>query len=160
MSKIRGSKPLRVNIRVPVTDILLASEGRPFSKATIARASAMAGGQGKITVLSIARIWGVALGFPNPWLLPSKQEWAQQRDYVANAIAELKTLGHDASGMVAATRNPAKRINAEATRRNCSVIVMGADPPRLWLIADFYWSQEPYRVKKRAKHPVELVPSL
>jgi nucleotide-binding universal stress UspA family protein len=143
-----------------LTDILLASEGRPFSNAAIARASVMAGKAGKISILSIARIWGVSLGFPNPWLLPSKQEWAQQRDHVANAIAELKTLGHDASGVVVATRNPSKRINAEAARRNCNAIVMGTDPPRHWLIADFYWSQEPYRVKKRAKHPVELVSSL
>jgi len=143
-----------------LTDILLASEGRPFSRAAIARASAMAGKAGKINVLSIARVWGFSLGFPNPWLLPSKQEWAQQREHVAKAIAELKTLGHDTSGVVIATRNPAKRINAEAARLNCSCIVMGTDAPRHWLLADFYWSQEPYRVKKRAKHPVELVGSL
>jgi nucleotide-binding universal stress UspA family protein len=143
-----------------LTDVLLASEGRPFSQAAIARAGAMAAGGGKISILSIARIWGFSLGFPNPWLLPSKQEWAQQREHVANAIAALKALGHDATGAVAATRNPAKRISAEAARRNCNAIVMGTDPPRHWLIADFYWSQEPYRVKKRAKHPVELVTSL
>jgi nucleotide-binding universal stress UspA family protein len=140
-----------------VTNILLASEGRPFSKAAIAQASAMAGKSGKINLISIARIWGVALGFPNPWLLPSKQEWAQQRSQVADAIAELKRLGFEATGVVAATRNPSKRINAQAARLNCDTIVMGSDPPRHWLLADFYWSQEPYRVKKRAKLPVELV---
>ena len=174
-----------------MTNILLASEGRPFSKAAIAQASAMpgcprastcrakiwskpkslpmqvsavpseasamAGKSGKINLISIARIWGVALGFPNPWLLPSKQEWAQQRSQVADAIAELKRLGFEATGVVAATRNPSKRINAQAARLNCDTIVMGSDPPRHWLLADFYWSQEPYRVKKRAKLPVELV---
>ena len=140
-----------------MTSILLASEGRPFSKAAIAQASAMAARGGKIHIISIARIWGVSLGFPNPWLLPSKQEWAQQRAHVADAIAELKRLGHDATGTVAATRTPAKRINAEAARFGCAAIVMGSDPRRHWLLADFYWSQEPYRVKKRAKLPVELV---
>ena len=117
----------------------------------------MAGPNGKIHIISIARIWGVSLGFPNPWLLPSKQEWAQQRAHIADAIAELNRLGHDATGVAAATRNPAKRINAEAARLNCNVIVMGSDPRRHWLLADLYWSQEPYRVKKRAKLPVELV---
>ncbi|GLR67830.1 hypothetical protein GCM10010909_25110 [Acidocella aquatica] len=140
-----------------MTNILLASEGRPFSKAAIAHASAMAGPTGKIHIISIARIWGVSLGFPNPWLLPSKQEWAQQRTHIADTIAALNRLGHDATGVVAATRNPSKRINAEAARLNCNVIVMGSDPRRHWLLTDLYWSQEPYRVKKRAKLPVELV---
>ena len=140
-----------------MTSLLLASEGRPFSQAAIARASAMAGPTGKIHIIAIARIWGVALGFPNPWLLPSKQEWAQQRAHVADAIAALKRLGHEATGVVAATRAPAKRINAEATRLNCRAIVMGSDPRRHWLLSDFYWSQEPYRVKKRTRLPVELV---
>ncbi|MDE1905840.1 MAG: universal stress protein [Rhodospirillales bacterium] len=140
-----------------MTNILLASEGRPFSKAAITQAGVMAGAEGKIHVISIARIWGVSLGFPNPWLLPSKQEWAQQRTHIADAIAALKNLGHDATGVVAATRAPSKRINAEATRLNCEAIVMGSDPRRHWLLSDLYWSQEPYRVKKRARRPVELV---
>jgi len=36
-------------------------------------------------------------------------------------------------------------------------IVMAADPPRGRLVADFLWSQEPYRVRRRAKIPVYLV---
>ncbi len=117
----------------------------------------MASANGRIHIITIARIWGVSLGFPNPWLLPSKQEWAQQRENIAEAIAALKSLGHDATGVVAATRAPAKRINAEAARLGCEAIVMGSDPRRHWLLTDFYWSQEPYRVKKRAKRHVELV---
>jgi hypothetical protein len=34
---------------------------------------------------------------------------------------------------------------------------MGADSPRSWVIRDFMWSQEPYRVKRRADLPVYLV---
>jgi hypothetical protein len=34
---------------------------------------------------------------------------------------------------------------------------MGADPPRQRFIANLMWSQEPYRVKRRAKVPVHLV---
>jgi nucleotide-binding universal stress UspA family protein len=58
---------------------------------------------------------------------------------------------------VAGTRNPAKRINAEAARLGCDAIVMGADPPRHWIVADLLWSQEPYRIKKKAKLPIFLV---
>jgi len=35
---------------------------------------------------------------------------------------------------------------------------MAADPPRNRLVADFMWTQEPYRVRQRAKVPVFLVP--
>jgi hypothetical protein len=66
-----------------MANVLLASEGRPFSRAAIAKAVEIAGMSGRIQVFSIARVFGVALGFPNPWLLPSKQEWKQQRDQVA-----------------------------------------------------------------------------
>jgi nucleotide-binding universal stress UspA family protein len=140
-----------------MANVLLASEGRPFSRAAIAKAVEIAGMSGRIQVFSIARVFGVALGFPNPWLLPSKQEWKQQRDQVADAVAELLEFGFTASGGVAGTRNPAKRINAEAARLGCDAIVMGADPPRHWIVADLLWSQEPYRIKKKAKLPIFLV---
>jgi hypothetical protein len=34
---------------------------------------------------------------------------------------------------------------------------MGADPPRSAWVSDFIWSQEPQRVRKRARVPVYLV---
>jgi hypothetical protein len=34
---------------------------------------------------------------------------------------------------------------------------MAADPPRNRFISDLMWSQEPYRVQRRAKVPVHLV---
>ena len=140
-----------------MSNILLASEGRAFSRPAIAQAAALAGRGGTVKILAIARIWGVALGFPNPWLLPSKQEWAQQRDNVAAAIAKLEALGVEASGNVLATRNPSKRIAAEAARLGCSAIVMAADAPRHQFFAGMFWSQEPYRVKRRTGLPVHLV---
>lgn len=69
----------------------------------------------------------------------------------------LKILGHNARGNVIGTRNATKRINAEATRLLCDAIVMGADAPKSWMIIDLFWSQEPYRVQKKAKLPVHLV---
>jgi len=121
------------------------------------KAAELAGAGGVVSVFSIARVFGVALGFPNPWLLPSKQEWQQQRDQVAAAVAALARLGFTAAGGVAGTRNPAKRINAEAARLGCAAIVLGADAPRHWIVADMLWSQEPYRIRKKAKLPVHLV---
>ena len=37
------------------------------------------------------------------------------------------------------------------------MIVMGGDPPRNRLLGDFIWSQEPYRVRRRAGRPVYVV---
>lgn len=143
--------------RRPVNNILLASEGRAFAPEAIARAVELAGPGGTVHVFSIARVYGVALGFPNPWLLPSKQEWKQQRDQVAAAVAAVQAAGCRADGGVAGTRNAAKRINAEAQRLGCSAIVMGADAQKHWLVMDFLWSAEPYRVGRKAKLPVALV---
>jgi hypothetical protein len=34
---------------------------------------------------------------------------------------------------------------------------MGGDPPRNRLVANMLWSQEPYRVRRKAKVPVHIV---
>ena len=56
-----------------------------------------------------------------------------------------------------ATRKATKRIVSEAERLGCAVIVMGGDPPRSRFFGDFIWSQEPYRVQRRADRPVYVV---
>ncbi len=140
-----------------MTKILLASEGRAFSRAAIVKVAELAGADGEVHVLSIARIWGVALGFPNPWLLPSKQEWAEQRDRVASAVMALKGMGRAATGSVIGARNAAKRINKEAVRLGCDAIVMGADARKSRFAIGLIWSQEPYRIQKKARLPVHLV---
>jgi nucleotide-binding universal stress UspA family protein len=103
-------------------------------------------------------VWGTAFGFPNPNLYPSRQEWDQQRDLVAEAVRALEQQGIKATGQVIGTRNATRRIVEVARRTGCGAIVMAADPPRHWAVADFDWSQEPYRVRRRAKLPVYLVP--
>ena len=70
--------------------ILLASEGRPFSDEAIARWLAIAAPGANVRVFSVARIHGVAFGMPNPGLLPTKAEWAEQRELAAKAIKRLK----------------------------------------------------------------------
>src|SRR5262249_56552364 len=105
----------------------------------------------------MARVWGTSLGLPHPALMPNKREPREQHDRVAAALALLKRRGIAASGQVLGTRNAARRIVTEARRRRADAIVMAADPPRHWLVAGMFWSQEPYRVRRRAAVPVYLV---
>jgi len=138
--------------------ILLASEGREIPKRAIDAAAKIARDDGRsVHVFSIARVWGSGLGLPNPGLLPTKQEWDEQRAIVARAVRALERAGVEARGHVLATRKATKRIVGEAERLECEAIVMAADPPRNRFLGDLFWSQEPYRVRRRARMPVYLV---
>jgi nucleotide-binding universal stress UspA family protein len=138
--------------------VLLASEGRAIPASAVERAAAVAREQGaRVHVFTIARVWGTSLGLPNPGLMPTKREWDEQRAIVADAVERLKKLGVDASGEVLATRKATKRIVGAAETLGCTAIVMAADPPRNRLVADLLWSQEAYRVRRRARVPVHLV---
>jgi nucleotide-binding universal stress UspA family protein len=136
--------------------ILLASEGRPFSDEAIAQVVAIAAPGANVRVFSVARIHGVAFGMPNPGLLPTKAEWAEQREFTAKAIKRLKRRRLAASGHVVGTRNPTKMILREATAHGCEVIVMGADPDRNRVVANAMWDQEPQRIRRKSKLPVYL----
>jgi nucleotide-binding universal stress UspA family protein len=136
--------------------VLLASEGRPIPQSAIRFA---AGLKAPVRVLAIARVYGIKWAFPNPWLMPSRQEWDGQKALVAQAVKELERHGLKANGHVVGTRKATKSILAEASRQGCDAIVMAADPPRNRFVSDLLWSQEPYRVKRRARLPVYLVPA-
>ena len=141
-----------------VRAVLLASEGRAFDRGAIDLAARIAKRSGApVHVFSITRIWGTTFGFPNPGLMPSKREWDEQRQRAAKAVARLERKGITADAQVIGTRAGAKRIVREAQRRGCDAIVMGADPRRHPAVANFMWSQEPYRVRRRAAIPVFLV---
>jgi nucleotide-binding universal stress UspA family protein len=111
-----------------------------------------------VRVFSIARVYGISFAFPNPWLMPSRKEWQEQHEIVEKAVKALERQGIKADGHVVGTRKATRGIIREATRAGCDVIVMGADPPRNRLLADLMWSQEPYRVRRRARVPVYLAP--
>jgi nucleotide-binding universal stress UspA family protein len=141
-----------------ISRILLASEGRPISPAALEFTLELARRRrARVHVFSVARVWGTSLGFPSPGLLPTRKEWDEQRGIVTTAVKQLKNAGVEAEGRVLGTRKAARRIVGEARRLECDVIVMGADPPRHRLLADVMWSQEPYRVRRRAPIPVYLV---
>jgi nucleotide-binding universal stress UspA family protein len=142
----------------PFGRILLASEGRPFSDLAIARVVELAKrSDAGVRVFSIARIHGVSFGMQMPGLLPTKAEWAEQRSIVNKAVKRLERKGIDADGHVVGTRKTTKRILDEAKLAGCDAIVMGADPDRNRVAGDFIWSQEPQRVRRKAKIPVFLV---
>src|SRR5438067_4472095 len=138
--------------------LVVASEGRPVAWPVLQRAFELARPAGaEVLVVSIARVWGTSLGFPNPGLNPTKREWEAQRQQMREATAALEKAGFDASGQIIGTRRAGKRIVGEAERFGADAIVMGADPRRSLVVGDFIWSQEPYRVQRRARVPVYLV---
>ncbi len=138
--------------------IMLASEGRAISDDALARVIELARSSGaSVHVLAIARVHGVAFGLPNPGLLPTKREWDEQRESVRKTVVRLRRKGIDADGHVLGTRNATKRIVEEAARQGCGAIVMAADPDRNRIVANTMWSQEPQRVRRRARLPVFLV---
>ncbi len=133
--------------------ILLASEGRKIPAAAVDLAAQLAERErAQVYVLSIARVWGSGLGLPMPGLLPSKAEWDAQNAIVRGAVATLKRRGVEAEGEVLGTRRAGRRILDVAQQLGCSAIVMGvAGRRRTPLIGDWIWSQEPYRVERRAR---------
>ena len=139
--------------------ILLASEGRPIPPEAVARAVELAEPTGaSVHVFTIARVHGTAFGMPSPGLLPTKKEWAAQRDIVAKTIKRLERKGLKADGHVLGTRNAWKKIVEEAKKEDCEAIVMAADSDRNRVTGNMMWSQEPQRVRRKAKLPVYLVP--
>ena len=137
---------------------MVASEGRPIPHAAIVQALELARPlKAYVFVISIARVWGTALGFPNPGLAPNSREWDEQKRIVSEAVSAFEKAGHESNGLVLATRRAAKRIVAEAEGRDMDAIVMAADAKR-GLFGDFIWSQEPHRVARRSSSvPVYLV---
>lgn len=154
---LRRASPPPDPATLRIERLVVASEGRKIPWVVLQKAFELARPAGAaVLVVSIARIWGTSLGFPNPGLNPTRQEWDEQRRLVREAREALEKAGFEATAHVIGTRRAAKRILAEAQRFGADAIVMGADPRRKF-IGDFLWSQEPHRVARRARVPVYLV---
>jgi hypothetical protein len=117
-------------------EVLIATVGVSIPRTVIRRAGELSGGR-PVAVLSIARIYGSALGMPNPGLLPSKREMTEQLALVSQAIDELERSGVEATGQVATTRRYAKTI-AHAARAHAvtHVLVVSPAAPRWRLIVE------------------------
>jgi universal stress protein family protein len=108
----------------PVT-VVLASTGSPISEAAVDRAASLADGN-LTAVVSIARVHGSAFGLPNPGLLPTRRERAEQRAIVSAAIDALARRNVEADGQVITTRNPGRSITRTARNRAASYVVLDA----------------------------------
>ena len=115
-------------------DVLLASDGRrAFSTGAVARAAALAGPEGTVGVVTIARIYGTQFGLPHPGLLPTKAELAERQAWVADAIGGLKRKGvRAADGQVAATRKTRKKLVAVARVRSVRAVVIDETTATGW----------------------------
>lgn len=105
--------------------VLLASTGVPFTQDHIRQCIALAGSS-SVTVLSVARLHGSALGLPNPGLMPTRRDREKQRDIVAAAVCSLATGGRQVHGQVVITCNPAKTIARAARRLQVEHVVLAA----------------------------------
>jgi len=94
--------------------------------------------------------FGVRLAFGNP---PPPQASAAMPAPVA-ARSYLVVFNWDKSTLT----DRARQIIKEAAEHDCQAIVMSADPDRNRVLGNLLWTQEPQRVRRRAKLPVFLVP--
>ena len=82
-----------------------------------------------VHVVSIARIWGTALGLPHPGLRPNRVELEEQQEIVHGALKEVERRGFTGKTRIFMTRNPAKAIVRHAESIGAGAIVVG-DPSR------------------------------
>lgn len=137
--------------------ILLASAGEAFDRAVVDRVVALAGRQRPVIhVLSVARIYGTALGLQHPGLYPTRKEWKAQGDLVEDAVRTLKRRGFEAHGRVIGSRHAGRAIARAAVEMGCDAIVIGARPVPGW--RRLLGGDEPGQVVRRSTVPVHLVP--
>jgi len=96
--------------------VLIASNGEKIPNAVLRQALQLSQGE-PVAVVTLARIYGSAYGLPNPGLMPTKREMADQHAIVRRAMESLEKVGCEVWGQVAATRKPVKTISAVAQAR-------------------------------------------
>jgi len=137
--------------------VLVASTGERFDRGVIEGAVKLAGATRPVMhVVSIARIWGTALGLQHPGLYPTRREWRAQADLVADAVKDLERRGFEAHGRVIGSRHPSKAIAHAARDARCDAIVIAARPMprrRRWVQGD-----DVRGVARRTDVPVYDVP--
>jgi len=139
-SATRASTPARIASRArrrwdkqptEPAAVLIASTGVPIPGAAVSRAVTLSGGQ-PVAVVSLARIYGTALGLPNPGLLPTQRELADQRDRVDRAVKAVQRAGVQGMGQVTATRRPGKTIARVAKARGARYVVLVTPSQPRW----------------------------
>lgn len=108
-----------------------------------------------IHVLSIAHIFGTALGLQHPGLYPTRKEWRAQADLVADAVKALERRGFTAKGRVVGSRHAAKTIAKVAAAEGCLAIVIASRPMPAW--RRFLLQDEAANLSRKSAVPVHLV---
>jgi len=138
--------------------ILVASTGEAIDRRVVDKAVDLARrlpSRPRVHVLSIARIWGTALGLQHPGLYPTRREWRAQADLVEDAVKALERRGYQAKGRVVGSRHAAKTIAKVAAAEGCAVIVIGASPVSGW--RRLLRQDEAANLARRSAVPVHLV---
>jgi K+-sensing histidine kinase KdpD len=132
--------------------VLIATNGLPIPPSVIRTARTLSEGEA-VAVVTIARIYGSSLGLPNPGLMPTKREMAEQKTIVETAIKALEKSGTEAWGQVAASRKPAKTIAEVAVaRRVRHILVVREDQVRWRKFVEGDLAKEVSRKVKEAVH--------
>lgn len=103
--------------------VLIATNGFPIPAATLRRARELSEGD-PVAVVTIARIYGSSLGLPNPGLMPTRKEMADQKAIVEKAVGALERAGLETWGQVAASRRPVKTIGQAAKARGARHVIV------------------------------------
>ncbi len=138
--------------------ILVASTGPAIDRRVIDEAVSLARTMSPrpvIHVLSIAQVFGTALGLQHPGLYPTKREWKVQADIVAHAVKALERGGFIAKGRVLGSRHAGKAIARVAAAEGCVAIVIGAVPMSRW--RQLLFQDEIPKLVRRATVPVRVV---
>ena len=141
---------------VPERAILVASAGDPFPPEVLARVRDLAGDvRPPLLVVSVARIWGTALGLPNPGLYPTRQEMDQQRERVEAARTALAEQGFAVRTAVLRARNASKAIARYAEKCGCRAVVIADPGPTRW--QRLFFGDVPREIQRRTSIRVEPV---
>jgi nucleotide-binding universal stress UspA family protein len=136
--------------------ILLASYGDAFPPDVLDRVRELAGGaRPPVVVVSVARIWGSALGLPHPGLYPTRQEMAAQWALVEAAAGIFTGDGFPVRTAVLRARNAPKAIARFAEKADCRVIVIAGPDATRWRRVLF--GDVPAEIRRRTAIPVEPV---
>lgn len=141
----------------PPRRVLLATAAVPFSGEVIARAIDLATPErAKITVVSVARVYGTSLGFPNPGLQPNRRELDENHKIVNDAAKILRRKGFDVRVAISKSRNAPKMIARWGTaKRFHAIVVPDPERPR--------WRRRiegdlTHEIERRCQIPVYAVP--
>jgi len=151
----RSAAPRKV--QDPPHRVLLATAAVPFSKDVLDTTIRLATPAGaRITVLSVARVYGTSLGFPNPGLQPNRLEIEENKRIVEEAADFLRSKGFEVRVALAKSRNAPKMIARWVKAKNFHAIVV-PDPerPRWRRTVEGDLARD---IEKRAGIPVHAVP--